>query len=63
MENLFYRLTNKQIKTIYLEVSNFNLLAQKLYKEIGFKQCGIRKNYYSKGDHALLFNLDLRKYG
>ena len=63
MENLFYRLTNKQIKTIYLEVSNSNLLAQKLYKEIGFKQCGIRKNYYSKGDHALLFNLDLRKYG
>ena len=63
MENLFYRLTNKQIKTIHLEVSNSNLLAQKLYKEIGFKQCGIRKNYYSKGDHALLFNLDLRKYG
>ena len=59
MENLFYRLKNKKIKRIYLEVSDSNLHAQKLYKKMGFDQYGIRRNYY-KGAHALLFNLDLK---
>ena len=59
MENLFYRLKNKKIKRIYLEVSDSNLHAQKLYKKMGFDQYGVRRNYY-KGAHALLFNLDLK---
>ena len=63
MENLIFRLINKKIKKIFLEVSDFNLIAKKFYKSIGFKSYGIRKNYYSKGDHALLFDLEIKNYG
>ena len=60
IENLFYRLKNKRINKIYLEVSNNNIPAKKLYESIGFQQYSIRKNYYSKGEHALLFNMELK---
>ena len=63
IENLFYRLKNKRINKIYLEVSNNNIPAKKLYKSIGFQQYSIRKNYYSKGDHALLLILEFKNNG
>lgn len=37
----------KSIKSMTLEVRNSNLVAQKLYKNHGFKLAGIRKEYYS----------------
>jgi len=63
IENLFYRLKNKKINKIYLEVSNKNTPAKKLYESIGFQQYSIRKNYYSKGDHALLLIMELKNNG
>ena len=63
IENLCIRLKNKCITTIYLEVSINNKPAQKLYDSFGFKQDGLRKDYYSIGNHALLFNLKLESYG
>lgn len=32
---------------MFLEVASNNFIALHLYKKSGFKQCGIRKNYYS----------------
>ena len=52
-------LQNQEICRIYLEVSEGNVVAQHLYKSLGFKQKGIRKDYYEKGNHALLYHLDL----
>jgi len=37
----------KNIVSMTLEVRNSNLVAQKLYKNHGFKLAGIRKEYYS----------------
>ncbi len=37
----------KNIKSMTLEVRNSNTIAQKLYKNHGFKLAGIRKEYYS----------------
>ncbi len=50
------------IKRIFLEVSQTNIAAQKLYGNAGFKEVGIRKNYYTEGDvksDALLLELIL----
>ena len=51
------------IKVILLEVSANNIPANKCYKSLGFTQRGIRKDYYSKGDDAILYYLDLIKNG
>ncbi len=41
---------NDAMTVMYLEVRESNLGAQALYRELGFEVCGIRKNYYRKGD-------------
>lgn len=46
------------IREVYLEVSDKNERAIKLYKGLGFRQIGKRSGYYNGGD-ALLFNLKL----
>ena len=51
------------VKVILLEVSAKNIPAQKCYKSLDFNQKLIRKDYYSKGDDAILYNLDLTKNG
>ena len=57
------RLISRNINVILLEVSANNIPAQKCYKSLGFTQMGIRKDYYSKGDNAILYYLDLIKNG
>lgn len=42
------------VTSITLEVSNKNLPAQKLYLKYGFKELGIRKNYYSQNENAII---------
>ncbi|UDM31847.1 ribosomal protein S18-alanine N-acetyltransferase [Lentilactobacillus laojiaonis] len=51
-----------ECKQVTLEVRISNLNAQKLYHDLGFKDAGIKKNYYY-GDHedALNMVLDLTK--
>ena len=53
-------LINNNIKSIHLEVSSLNLIAQKFYKNMGFVQVGLREKYYSKHEDALLYSLDIR---
>ena len=38
------------IKVLFLEVSDSNYGAIRLYEKIGFKRLGIRKDYYSQGN-------------
>lgn len=40
-------LTDKNVKSLLLEVRESNSKAQGLYKKLGFEQIGLRKNYYS----------------
>lgn len=49
-------------QTIYLEVRESNLPAQKLYEKHGFESCGIRKNFYRKPtEHAIVMSCDLTR--
>lgn len=50
------------VKKIFLEVSESNLTAIKLYEKHHFRQVGLRKNYYTysgKVENALLYSLEL----
>ena len=40
-------LLKSNCKKIFLEVASNNLIALHLYKKVGFKNFGIRKNYYT----------------
>ena len=53
------RLQKQEIHRIYLEVSCGNKPAQHLYESLGFQQNGMRRDYYAKGDHAFLYQLEL----
>lgn len=48
---------NNVNKSILLEVSNNNSNAIKLYKNCGFSEIGIRKNYYSDSSDAIIMKL------
>lgn len=54
MEYIINFCKEKKIKLINLEVSANNLIAIELYKAFGFKEVGLRKNYYKNCD-ALLY--------
>ena len=47
------------LNILYLEVSKKNLVALSLYKSFGFKEYEIRKDYYAKGEDAILMKLEL----
>ena len=61
--HIISRVISHDIKVILLEVSANNIPAQKCYKSSGFTQRGIWQDYYSKGDDAILYYLDLIKNG
>lgn len=41
------------IKSIYLEVRESNVAAQKLYEKFGFYRIGLKRNYYRDGENAV----------
>ena len=59
IRHIISRVISRYIKVILLEVSANNIPAQKCYKSLGFTITEIRNDYYSKGNDALLYNLDL----
>ena len=63
IEHIIKYYKNQDVNRIYLEVSWENIPAQKLYNSLNFNQEGMRMNYYNKGDHALLYHLDLVDIG
>lgn len=42
-------------REVFLEVAVSNLPAQYLYRQFGFRICGIRKNYYGRSKDAYVF--------
>ena len=48
------------LENIYLEVSRINQKAISLYEKMGFKENGIRKNYYSNNTDAILYKMELK---
>ena len=42
------------VKKLFLEVSQKNIIADKFYRKFDFFTVGIRKNYYKDGSNALL---------
>ena len=44
----------REARTVTLEVQSSNLSAQGLYKKYGFIEVGLRKNYYSENENALI---------
>jgi len=56
-------LLDANFQLILLEVRESNLRAKKLYQQLGFKEDGVRKNYYAAEDgkeDAILMSLPLR---
>ena len=63
IRHIILRLLDRDIKVILLEVSANNIPAKIFYQSLGFTEVGIRRDYYTKGDDAVLYNLDLIKNG
>ena len=63
IQHIIARIILRNIGVILLEVSAENIPARKCYQSLGFNQMGIRKDYYSKGDDAILYILELNTDG
>ncbi|WP_457567375.1 ribosomal protein S18-alanine N-acetyltransferase [Desulfurobacterium sp.] len=48
---------------VFLEVSEKNTPAIRLYEKLGFKKISVRKKYYKTGDDALVFMLKIKPNG
>ena len=63
MRRVMAHVSNEGAQSLFLEVEDTNLPAIGLYQKLGFKQVGIRKNYYggitASGGTALVMRLDL----
>ena len=59
LKNMISYLNDIKVKSVLLEVSSSNLPAQKLYEKMGFVRQGERKGYYTKGDDAVLYTLEI----
>ena len=63
IQHIIARVIFRNVGIILLEVSAENIPARECYQSLGFNQMGIRKDYYSKGDDAILYNLELNTDG
>lgn len=63
MDFIIRVLREEMVNTITLEVRQSNETAKTMYRQYGFKEVAIRKNYYSNGENAdlMLKNIDLEK--
>ena len=63
IQHIIARVILRNVGVILLEVSAENIPARKCYQSLGFNQMVIWKDYYSKGDNAILYNLELNTNG
>lgn len=59
LSKLINELKEKGIEYVYLEVSEKNLPALKLYEKLGFEKLEIREKYYKNGENAVVMKLKL----
>ncbi len=62
LQYVIARALNGQIEKVILEVRRGNAAARSLYEKLGFKGSGVRANYYSDNEDALLMECDLSKF-
>jgi len=60
MQTAIAHAQNQNAETLHLEVAASNSAACALYKRLGFKQTGRRRNYYGSGADALILSLNFR---
>ena len=58
LKNMLLCLKEVEVKSVFLEVSSSNLPARKLYEKMCFIPQSERKDYYTKGDDAILYMLE-----
>ena len=46
-------------RVVYLEVRAGNVIARRLYRQLGFKDLGVRRGYYGPGQDAVVMELRL----
>ena len=63
LDSLISRLRIRGTECLHLEVRAGNLGAIALYESRGFIQVGLRRGYYSDGEDARLYSLDLSTGG
>lgn len=59
MAHLITQARDQLVSTIQLDVRQSNKRAIQFYLKYGFEQVGIRKQYYSDNENALLYNLNV----
>lgn len=61
---LFFTLNSMEergVKEVFLEVRRSNVSAQKLYKDFGFKEIGVREGYYgNNNEDAIVMALEIK---
>lgn len=61
INNYVNLLKDRSIEKIWLEVRESNSVAIKFYKNIGFVNCNVRKNYYSEPvENAIIMYLNIK---
>jgi len=48
-----------RVRVVYLEVRAGNVIARRLYRQLGFKDLGVRRGYYGPGQDAIVMELRL----
>lgn len=61
LQKLLGEAKKRNVTVLYLEVRQSNAAAQALYRQLGFEEIGIRKNFYERPqENAVLMNCILR---
>jgi ribosomal-protein-alanine acetyltransferase len=47
------------VRVVFLEVRAGNVVARRLYRQLGFRDLGIRRGYYGPGQDAIVMELRL----
>ncbi len=61
LESLFKKAKSQRIRKIYLEVSEKNIGAVRLYQKVGFQKIGLRKHYYGLNESAYIMVYPLKE--
>jgi len=48
-----------RVRVVYLEVRAGNVIARRLYRQLGFRDLGVRRGYYGPGQDAIVMELRL----
>jgi len=64
VEATLERARKRRAKEVFLEVRRSNDVAQRLYKRLGFREIGVRRNYYSlPAEDALVMRAAVERFG